>query len=139
MECLFGIEGSQTIINPIDWPEEGFTFPENESQRCSKANCYKKEVSYRYVPSKIQIRSLMAVSSSCWQKVTHTCNFNALSGFSSWIGSNGTSNSYWHGNKNSGNFKFFVTNWKRCNEFKLKFYKDKLRNSVCYVRFLQYF
>ena len=101
MECLFGLEGAQTIVHPADWPEEGFTFPENESQRCSSANCYKKEVDY--VPSKAQIKSLMALSANCTQKVIHTCNINALTSLSSWIGSNGAANSYWHGNRNSGN------------------------------------
>ena len=102
MECLFGSVGGETVIRPDDWPEGGFTFPENESQRCSKANCYKKDVAY--VPSKAQIKSLMALSSNCTQTVTNTCNFNALTGLSSWIGLNGTENSYWHGNKNSGKF-----------------------------------
>ena len=98
---MFGSEGALTVIHPADWPEEGFTFPANESQRCSSANCYQKEVSY--VPSKAEIKSLMALSLHCTQSVTHTCNFNALSGLSSWIGSNETINSYWHGNRNSGN------------------------------------
>ena len=56
MECLFGSEGGQTVVYPIDWPEEGFNFPENESERCSEAHCHKKEVAY--APSKIQIQSL---------------------------------------------------------------------------------
>ena len=109
MECVFGTEGGQTVIHPVDWPDQGFIFPENETQRCSAANCYKKEIAY--VPSKIQLKSLMALSSTCHQKVSHMCNFNALTGLSSWIGSNGTANSYWHGNQiqaNSGRFQFFV-------------------------------
>ena len=107
VKCLFGSEGGQTVIYPSFWPEDGFTFPENESQRCSKANCYKKDVVY--VPSKAQIKSLTAMSSNCTQKVTHTCNFNALTGLSSWIGSNGTVNSYWSGNRESGTFHFFMS------------------------------
>lgn len=106
VECLFGSEGGQTVIRPDDWPEEGFTFPDNDSQRCSSANCYKKDVVY--VLSKAQIKSLMALSSNCTQTVTNTCNINALTGFSSWIGSNGIANSFWHGNKNSGKFQFFL-------------------------------
>ena len=106
MECLFGSEGGQTVVYPIDWPEEGFNFPENESERCSEAHCHKKEVAY--APSKIQIQSVMGLSSNCTQKVSHTCNFNALTGVSSWIGSNSTANSYWHGNRNSVKFKFFA-------------------------------
>lgn len=74
VECLFGSEGGQTVVYPIDWPEEGFTFPENESETCSEANCHKKEVAY--VPSKIQIKSLMALSFNCTQKVSHRCNIN---------------------------------------------------------------
>ena len=105
VECLFGSEGVETAVYPSDWPEEGFTFPEEESQRCSKANCFKKEVSY--VPSKTQIKALVSLSSNCSQKVTHVCNINGLSGLSSWIDANGTSNSYWHGNQTSGNFQFF--------------------------------
>ena len=107
MECLFGSDGGQTVIYPTDWPEEGFTFPENETQRCSAANCFKKEISY--VPSKIQIKSLMSLSSDCLQKVIHTCNANGLTGSSSWIGINGTSNSYWHGNRNSGKFQMYIS------------------------------
>ena len=103
VECLFGADGAQTLIHPVDWPEKGFIFPANESQRCSTANCYKKEVAY--VPFKTQIKSLMALSSDCTQKVTHTCNANGLTGVSSWIDSNGTTNSYWHGYRNSGNFQ----------------------------------
>ena len=103
---MFSAEGGQTIVNPINWPEEGFIFPGNESERCSKAYCYKKEVAY--VPSKNQVKSIMALSSNCTQKVSHTCNANALTGLSSWIGSNGTANSYWHGNRDSGNFQFFL-------------------------------
>ena len=103
VECLFGLEGGQTIVHPVDWPEEGFIFPENENQRCSSANCYTKDIAY--VPSKFQIKSLMALSSNCTQKVTHTCNINDLTGVSSWIDSSGTTNSYWHGNRNSGNFQ----------------------------------
>ena len=99
---MFGFDGGLTLIRPADWSEEGYIFPEDNSQRCSSANCYKKDVAY--VPSKTQIKSLMALSSNCTQKVTHTCNINALTGVSSWIGSNGTVNSYWHGNKNSGKF-----------------------------------
>ena len=107
---MFGSEGALTLIRPTDWPEGGFVFPENENQRCSSANCYKKEVSYD--PSKKQISSLMALSLNCTQKVSHTCNINALSGLSSWIGSNGTANSYWHGNRNSGNSRFFFRGFK---------------------------
>ena len=103
MECVFGTDGGQTVIHPVDWPEQGFTFPENESRRCSKANCYKKEVVY--APSEAEIKSLMVLSSNCTQTITNTCNFNALTGLSSWIGSNGTANSYWHGNQNSGKFQ----------------------------------
>ena len=104
MECLFGNEGGQTIVYPLDWPEEGFTFPDNESQRCSKPNCYKKEVAY--VPSRSQIMALVALSSNCTQKVTHVCEVNGLTGVSSWIDSNGTANSYWHGDRQSGRFQF---------------------------------
>ena len=104
MECIFGPEGALTIVHPDGWPEEGYTFPENESQRCTKANCYTKEVSY--VPSKDQIKALVSLSSNCSQKVTHVCNINGLSGLSSWIDANETANSYWHGNRTSGNFQF---------------------------------
>ena len=100
MECLFGSEGGQTVIPPSDQLKEGFIFPENEQQRCSKPNCFKKEI--EYAPTKDQIKSLMALSSDCSQKITHTCNFNGLTGISSWIDSNGNANSYWHGNRNSG-------------------------------------
>ena len=106
VECLFSSEGGQTVVYPINWPEEGFTFPGNESERCSQAFCHKKEV--EYVPSKIQMKSLMALSSNCTQKVSHRCNINALTGYSSWIDSNGTANSYWHGNRNSGSLQFFA-------------------------------
>ena len=106
VECLFGSDGGQTVVNPIDWPEEGFTYPENESDRCSEANCHEKEIAY--APSKIQIKSLMALSCNCTQTVSHRCNINALTGYSSWIGSNGTANSYWHGARNSGRFQFFI-------------------------------
>ena len=102
MECLFGSEGGQTIVHPVDWPDQGFIFPENETQRCSAANCYKKEVAY--VPSKTQIMALAMLSSNCTQKVTHVCNVNGLTGVSSWIGLNETTNSYWHGDRNSGTF-----------------------------------
>ena len=105
VECLFGSDGADTAVDPSDWPEGGFSFPENESQRCTKANCYSKDVSY--VPSKTQIKALVSLSSNCSQKVSHICNFNALTGLSSWIDSNGTSNSYWHGNKTSGKCPFF--------------------------------
>ena len=104
VECLFGSEDAVTAVHPSDWPEGGFTFPENESQRCTKANCYTKDVPY--VPSKTQIKALVSLSSHCSQKVTHVCNINGLTGLSSWIDANGTSNSYWHGNQNSGNFQF---------------------------------
>lgn len=103
VECLFGTDGGQTIVHPVNWPEKGFTFPENESQRCSKANCYKKEVSY--VPLKAQIKALVALSSNCSQKVSHICNFNGLTNLSSWIDSNGTTNSHWHGDRISGKFQ----------------------------------
>ena len=103
VECLFGSAGGLTVIHPTDHPEEGFTFPENESQRCSKANCFKKQIEYG--PSIDQIRTLVALSTNCRQKVTHNCSFNGLSSLSSWIGSNGTANSYWHGNRNSGPFQ----------------------------------
>lgn len=107
MDCLFGSEGGQTLIHPVGWPEKGFIFPENESQRCSSANCYMKEVAY--TPSKAQIKALLALSSNCTQQVTNTCNVNGLTGVSSWIDSNGTANSYWHGDRNSGNFQLFVS------------------------------
>ena len=102
---MLSSKGALTLVSPSDWPEEAFTFPENESQRCSSANCYRKEIAY--VPSNAQIKSLMALSSNCTQKVTHTCNINPLTGLSSWIGSNGTANSYWHGSRNSGTFSFY--------------------------------
>ena len=107
VECLFGSNGAQTVVHPIDWPEEGFIVPENEHQRCLSPNCYKKEVAY--TPSKTQIKSLMALSTNCTQTVTHTCNINELTGVSSWIGSNGTENSYWHGDRNSGKFQPFAS------------------------------
>ena len=100
MECLFGSDGAQTLLHPSECPERGFIFPANESQRCSKANCYKKEISY--VPSKPQIMALVSLSSQCSQKVTHLCNLNGLTGLSSWIDANGNSNSYWHGNRDKG-------------------------------------
>jgi len=102
---LFGSEGAETAVFPSDWPEGGFTFPEEESQRCTTANCHKKDVAY--VPSKTQIKALVSLSSNWFQKVIHVCNFNALTGVSSWIDANGTSNSYWHGNRTSGNSHFF--------------------------------
>ena len=103
VECIFVFEGGLTVIHPTDHPDGGLTFPENESQRCSKPNCFKKQIQYE--PSKDQIKTLIALSTDCTQKVTHICSFNGLSGLSSWIGSNGISNSYWHGNQNSGNFQ----------------------------------
>ena len=106
VECSFESDGGQTVVHPSDWPKGGFTFPEEENRRCSKANCYKKEVSY--VPSKTQIKALVSLSSNCSQKVSHNCYFNGLTGLSSWIDSNGTPNSYWHGNKTSGKFQFFT-------------------------------
>jgi len=106
VECIFGFEGAQTIVHPADWPDEGFIYPENESQRCISANCYKKEVDY--VPSKAQIKSLMALSSNCTQQVIHTCDVNGLTGDSSWIDSNGTANYYWHGNRNSGKSQIYT-------------------------------
>ena len=102
VECRFDFGGGLTVIYPTDHPEGGFTFPENENQRCLEANCFKKQIEYG--PSKDQIRSLIALSSNCTQKVTHNCNFNGLSDLSSWIGLNGTINSYWHGNRNTGPF-----------------------------------
>lgn len=106
VECLFGSAAGHTVIHPTDYPEGGFTFPENESQRCSEANCFRKQIEYG--PSKNQIGTLIALSVSCTQKVTHNCNINGLSGISSWIGSNGVSNSYWHGHRNSGTFQLLV-------------------------------
>ena len=106
MQCLFGSDGGQTAIQPSDWPEGGLTFPEEESQRCSKANCYTKDIAY--APTKTQIKALVSLSSNCSQKVSHNCYFNGLTGLSSWIDSNGTPNSYWHGNKTSGKFQFFT-------------------------------
>ena len=105
VECFFGTEGAQTAVHPSDWSVGGFTFPENESQRCIKANCYKKEIAY--APSKDQIKALVSLSTNCSQKVTHVCNMNGLSGLSSWIDAIGTANSYWHGNRTSGNSHFF--------------------------------
>ena len=102
MKCIFGFKGGLTVIYPTDHNKEGITFPENESQRCSEANCFKKQI--QYSPSKDQIKKLIALSTNCTQKVTLNCNFNGLSGLSSWIGVNGTANSYWHGNRNSGTF-----------------------------------
>ena len=72
--CLFGSESAETAVHPSDWSKGGFTFPENESQRCIEANCYKKDVSY--VPSKTQIKALVSLSSNCTQKVIHVCNIN---------------------------------------------------------------
>ena len=102
VECMFGLKHGLTIIHPTDQPEGGFQFPENESQRCLKANCFKRRI--QYGPSTDQIKTLIALSTNCTQKITHNCNFNGLSGLSSWISSNGTTNSYWHGNRNSGTF-----------------------------------
>ena len=112
MECRFGLKGGLTVIYPTDHPGEGFTFPENESQRCLKANCFKKQIEYG--PTKDQIGTLIELSSNCAQKVAHNCNFNGLSGLSSWIDRNGTTNSYWHGNRNSGTFQFLPTALSPC-------------------------
>ena len=102
VECLFGYDGAQTVIHPSEIPKDGFIFPPEKSpeKRCAKANCYKKGISY--VPSKAQIMALVSLSTECTQKVIHTCNFIMLTGFSSWIDANGNSNTYWHGDRNSG-------------------------------------
>ena len=39
----------------------------------------------------------MDISADCFQNITHTCVNNHLTGYSWWVGRNGTQNRYWHG------------------------------------------
>ena len=50
---------------------------------------------------KIIIKALIGLSTSCEQKITHKCSSNILTGYSSWIGIDGATNNYWHGNQAS--------------------------------------
>ena len=57
VECEFSDiqEHSKTILKPVNWTEEGFTFPENEDQRCSEANCFTHEFEYSASAMQIEV------------------------------------------------------------------------------------
>ena len=39
----------------------------------------------------------MDISGDCFQDITHNCTNNHLTGYSWWVGKNGSQNRYWHG------------------------------------------
>ena len=47
----------------------------------------------------------MSLSTNCTQAITHNCNFNVLSGYSSWLDANDTVYSFWHGDRDKGKHK----------------------------------
>ena len=51
--CAFGNDSGVTEIPVLDWPENGFVFPKNESVRCYEPNCFTQAVHYK--PSLVQI------------------------------------------------------------------------------------
>ena len=40
VECEFNESQGLTILRPMEWNENGFTFPETEDKRCSEPNCF---------------------------------------------------------------------------------------------------
>ena len=54
VKCIFTENSAQTLVQPLNWPKEGFIFPENATTRCVEPNCFTKIVEYG--PSKEQIK-----------------------------------------------------------------------------------
>ena len=47
----------------------------------------------------LYLQALIGLSTSCEQSIIHKCSTNILTGYSSWIGSTGIRNTYWHGDQ----------------------------------------
>ena len=54
VQCLFTEESAQTLIQPLNWPSEGYIFPENATTRCVEPNCFSRNIEYG--PSREQIK-----------------------------------------------------------------------------------
>ena len=54
VQCLFTEGSARTLIQPLNWPSEGYIFPENATTRCVEPNCFSRNIEYG--PSREQIK-----------------------------------------------------------------------------------
>ena len=58
MECEFDGENGITVVRPKTWKSEGFTYPENDSQKCQAPDCFTKSLNYGISADQMQVNYL---------------------------------------------------------------------------------
>ena len=61
VECEFNESQGLTILRPMEWNQNGFTFPETEDQRCSEANCFTHSFEYSASNQQIEVKTTQKV------------------------------------------------------------------------------
>ena len=57
VECEFTEDKGITYLQPNDWRETGYIFPETENQRCNEANCFSHNFKYGASDDQIHVSS----------------------------------------------------------------------------------
>ena len=109
VQCEFVDSKGYTIIKPTNLNETGNVYPPSKNQRCEDANCFTQSVDYGLDIEQLKVsavfsifdiflfKALTQLSTHCQQAISHNCNNNPLTGFSSWSDINNVRNQYWHG------------------------------------------
>ena len=58
MNCAFGNELAVTEIEPLDLPDKGLIFPQNDSVRCTDPNCFTQSIQYNPSLAQIEVGQL---------------------------------------------------------------------------------
>ena len=66
---------------------------------CHDPGCFSDNITYDATLE--QIEAIIFLSKDCRQEITHKCSVNRITGYSWWVGRDGSENSYWHGNSDN--------------------------------------
>ena len=57
--CEFTENAGFTVIKPIDWSKNGYTFPEKSESRCTYPNCFNKKIEYGASKGQIKVSNFL--------------------------------------------------------------------------------
>ena len=101
VECQFYGDIGATIIKHYHSVDSTITSEIGTLDGCSEPGCFIDNITY--AASSEQIEAIIFLAKECSQEVNFKCSYNRLTGYSWWIGRDGSENIYWHGNSSQEN------------------------------------
>ena len=95
VECQFSGNIGTTIIKHHHSIEQTITSEIGTLDGCYDPGCFNDNITYDATPE--QIEAILFLAKDCSQEITFKCSYNRLTGYSWWMGRDGSENLYWHG------------------------------------------